>query len=111
MAGQVNQFSLLEASLFHILRVEKDDPPAVVDSSIAIIQSVDSRVELIVAAHGHHQELPGLQFMARQLVDRKVRPSACGLKLTLARPIRKIEATWLAHPSVVVLETRNHSLD
>jgi hypothetical protein len=45
------------------------NPPAAKDAPIAIIQSVDCEVELIVAANGRQQKFAGLQVMLRDWAD------------------------------------------
>ena len=49
---------------------KKHHAPAVVNPAIAIVETVDRSVELIVTAHRHHQKLIRLQIDFRQADER-----------------------------------------
>jgi hypothetical protein len=48
----VHDLTSFEVPFLHIKRVKKQNATTIKDSSIAVVQSVDSGVELIVAADG-----------------------------------------------------------
>src|SRR5205823_14877147 len=92
-------------------RVEKDDAPSIVDSPIAIIEAVDGRVELVVAANRHHQKLSIFERVARERVHCKLRTSGRGLEFTLTRSVRKIKTSRLTHAPIVIFKARNDARD
>src|SRR5271163_4164388 len=91
----------------HIKRVQKENPPAAKDAAIAIIQSVDCGVELIVAANGRQQKFAGLQLMLRDWTNGKLRLAGACLENALLRGIRQIEKSLTGKSRVEVLESRN----
>ena len=64
MAGEIHDLSGRKSGVSYIFCVQKHDAPPAVDAAIAIVQAVDGRVELIVAADGHHQQLAGRKVVA-----------------------------------------------
>src|SRR5438105_12929724 len=111
VADNVNNLSLLESGFRDVFRVEKDDAPTVADSAIAIIEAVDGRVELIVAANRHHQELSIFERVARERVHCKLRASGRGLETTLTRSVGKIKTSRLTHALIVIFKTWNSARD
>src|SRR6185436_17627673 len=82
-----------------------------VNSAIPVIQSINRRIELIVAANSHHQILPWAKIVFRQVMDRENRsPTGC-LKHALARPAGQMKPARLPNAKVVVVETRYDALD
>ncbi len=72
VAGDIHRLSLSQTSLFHVLGIHENDPAPVVDSTIAIIQSVNRRVELVVGSNGHQEILSSFDQRALDLVDCKI---------------------------------------
>jgi hypothetical protein len=69
VAGDVDPLTSAHPKLIHVLRVEQDHAPAVVDATVAIIQAVDRRIELIMAAYCRHQQLAWSERMLRNGAD------------------------------------------
>ena len=65
VAVNVHDLTGLEISGLHIKRIEKEHPAAVKDTPIAVIQSIDRGIELIVAANGCQKKFVRLQVMLR----------------------------------------------
>ena len=61
VAGEIDKLTLLETCLAHVIRVHEDDTPTIVNTAIAVIETVDSRIELVVASYRHHPILAWLQ--------------------------------------------------
>jgi hypothetical protein len=61
----IHDLTCLEISCFHIKRVQEEHPATTKDTPIAIIQSIDRGIELIVASNGSQEELVRLQAMVR----------------------------------------------
>ena len=95
----------------NVFGIQENHAPAVVNSAIAIVQTVNRRVELIVAAHRHHQKLIRLQIDFRQRMNGEVRFTIVRVELPVANWIRQIEAARLSHARVVIVEIRNDVLD
>ena len=111
MADEVNDLTRGQALLFHVQRVEEDDAALVMNPSVAVVEAVDCRVELVVAAHGHHHQLTGRETVSRKRVDGEVGLPRRGLERALAREVRQIKSAGHAHATVVVVEARNDALD
>src|SRR5258708_10759806 len=73
VAGEIDDLALGDAELVHVGAVEKHHPPFVREPAVAILQSIDRRVVLIVRADGHHQKLARREIVARQRVRGEVR--------------------------------------
>jgi len=63
VTGEIDKLTLLEAGLAHVIPIHENDTPAIVNTAIAVIETVNTRVELIVAADGHHPILSRLQSL------------------------------------------------
>src|SRR4029077_9314202 len=63
VTGEIDKLTLLEAGLAYVIAIHENDTPAIVNTAIAVIEAVNSRVELIVAADGHHPVLSRLQSL------------------------------------------------
>ena len=94
-----------EIPCLHIKRVEKDHPPAAKHAPIAIIQSIDCGVELIVAANGRQEKFVGLELMPRDWTDGEFCLPRDGLEDAVPRGIRQIEKPLLGKSRVEILES------
>ena len=61
VTGEIDELTLLEACLAHVIAIHENDTPAIVNTAIAVIETIDSRVELVVASYRHHPILSWLQ--------------------------------------------------
>ncbi len=111
VARQINHLSRPQPGPRHVLRIEKDDAPPAPNSAITIIEPVDRRVELIVAADRHHQILIGREIMARDVMHCEMSASRRRSEIPFARGVRQVEAARLAHAPVIVIEARNDARD
>ncbi len=62
VTGDINQVLGFEAALGHVLLVHEQHAPLARDAPVPVVVVVDGGVELVVAAHGHHHQLAGLQL-------------------------------------------------
>src|SRR3954462_1197389 len=110
MAGEIDDVTLHEAGFLHVLFVHEKDAPAVVNSTVPIVQAVDRRVELIVTPEARQEVLAGGDLDAGE-----------GMRDEICLPVRRIEpplvARWIreiecALPDAVVIrsETGDHRL-
>ena len=74
VAVYVDDLAGAEIPCFHILGVEKENPSAVEDPTIAIIQSIDRGVELIVATDGGEKKFVRLEVMLRDGANGRASP-------------------------------------
>src|SRR5712664_2927964 len=111
VADQIDDLSLLQTSNTDVVAVQQHDAPAVMNTAIAIVQPVDRRVELIVAANGHQQKLARLQIVYRQIVNSKHSPAARRFEHTLVNRIGQVKTAGLPHSLVVVSKAGNDSFD
>ena len=95
MADQITRAGPALIRLPECRRIQKHHAPPSSNPPIAIVQPIDRRIELIVTAHRHHQELAGLQIMPRQIMNGKLRASTGVLKTPLPRGVRQIESAGL----------------
>src|ERR1039458_9151222 len=65
MTGKIDDLSLREPRLLHVLRIHKEHAAPVVNSAIPIIQAINMSVELIVRSDRHQDEFSRSQFVAR----------------------------------------------
>src|ERR1043166_287652 len=72
VADQIDNLSGRKTTQVNVFRIQKYDAPAVVNAPITIVEPVNRRIELIVTAHGHHQELTGLKIDPRQRMNGEV---------------------------------------
>src|SRR5271156_1255345 len=107
VTADVHDLTSLQIPFLHINRIQKESPPAAKDAAIAIVQSVDRGVELIVAANGRQQKFAGLQLMLRDWTNGKLRLAGACLENALLRGIRQIEKSLTGKSRVEVLESRN----
>ena len=70
LADQVDDLALDEAELGHVGRVHEHDAALAVDAAVAIVEAVDRRVVLIVAADRHHPQPARRQREVRRRRDR-----------------------------------------
>src|SRR5205085_7830869 len=111
VACEINRLSLCESELLHVFRVEKDDAAAIMDSAIAVVQAIDGRVELVVAAHGHHQKLVWSERDGRKRMNCEIGSTRRRFEYAFACGVWKIEASGFTYAAVVILETRNDARD
>src|SRR5947208_14372509 len=81
---EIDDLAVLQTVSADIFRIQEDHPPAVANPAITIVETVDRRIELIVAAHRHHQELSRLQVNPLHIVDAETRATVRGLEFTHA---------------------------
>ena len=97
--------------LFHVLRIQEDDPPAIVDAAITIIQPVNRCIELIVRTHSRQDILSWHNRQAFDRVDCKVGFSGPRPKFSLvSRRIRQVKGA-ARDPRIELLETGNKLFD
>ena len=73
VAVNIHDLTGLEISCLHIERVEKEHPSAIKDASIAVVQSIDRGIELIVAANRGQKKFVRLQVMFRDWANGQLR--------------------------------------
>ena len=56
VAGDVDQRNRSDVTGFHVLRIEEDDSPSHADSPIAIVETIDGSVVLIMASQALQYE-------------------------------------------------------
>ena len=92
---EIDELPLHEPGFAHVFLIHEDDPPAIVDPAVAVIQTIDRRVKLIVAPDRRQQILPGPDLGARErmrdedrlarrrletpLIPRRIRQIKCAL--------------------------------
>src|SRR6516165_497622 len=69
VTGDVDRLPLDRSSGSHVLRIHKNHSSPVVDATIAIVQSIDRGVELIMAADRHQDVLTGINGKELNLID------------------------------------------
>src|SRR5208282_1515220 len=109
VAGQVDRLAGREAQVTDVAGIHEHHAALVVDAPVAILQAVDGRIELVVAADRGHYQLPGLQMMCGQWMNREVRLSGLSQETPFSGMIWQIEPAGLADPLVVLIETGNDS--
>src|SRR5208282_5932995 len=65
VAVYVHYLTRSEISCLHIERIQKEHPATTKDTPIAVIQAIDRRIELVMAANGCQKKLVRLQVMLR----------------------------------------------
>jgi hypothetical protein len=111
MTGKIDKLTLLQSGLPHVVRVHENDSPPIVNAAVAIIETVNGCIELIVAADGRHPVMAGLQRLSLNSMDGEF-----GLPL-LVREIAPVAGRmWqmkesFANALVEVFETRNDAGD
>src|SRR5262249_42401923 len=91
--------------------MEEDDASVAGDPAIAILESIDGRVELIVAADRRHQELAVAKLFARWRNRGDDGFAGRRLERAALRAARQPEAARLAHAAVEILEAGNDARD
>src|SRR5688572_8894534 len=61
---QIDEVAVAEAELLDVLRVDEHDPPTTLDAAIAIAETINGGIELVMAAHGLQDQ------MARRHLER-----------------------------------------
>ena len=72
MSGEVYDIAGDKASIIHVLRVHEEYTTLVMHTAINIVEGVDGRVELVMAAHSRKYELARLQIVVGQIDDSEV---------------------------------------
>jgi hypothetical protein len=111
VADQIHDRALCESRLADVRGVEHHDAALVADAAVAVVESVDGRVELIVAADGHHQKLAGREFVSRQGVHGELGLARRGFPHAFAREVGQVESAGAAHALVVILEADDDARD
>ena len=111
MTGQIDDRAGRDAQLVQVGAVQQHDPPLVRDSPIAIAQTVNGGVELIVRADGHHEEMSRCEVVTRERVHGEMRFARRRRERSFARSVGQVEAARLADAVVVALETRHDFRD
>ena len=101
----------LEVLLFDVVRVKKDDAPFVEDPAIAVVQSIDGGVELVMTPDGHHHEFTGLEFGEGGGGNIELSFTIGGIEFSGARGVRQIEAAGFAYALIVLIETRDGAFE
>ena len=83
VTGDIDGLFSYNALCLHVFQVEEDDPAFVVNASVAIIESVDGGVELVVTAEGLEEELTGLGFHGGKVGGEEVGFLIVGIELSL----------------------------
>ena len=65
VAGEIDVHTFVQTEGLDVLGIEQDDAAVAFQAAVAVVEAVERRVVLVVAAHGHHQKLAGFQFVAR----------------------------------------------
>ncbi len=95
----------------HISFVHHHHPALVVDAPVAVVQAIDGRIELIVAAYRHHDVFAVAQLFLRYFGRRKYRFPRRRVEFLFPRTVGQIESARFAYPAVVVFKARHHLLD
>ena len=91
MTIYVHDLTGVEISGFHIQRVQEKHPATTKDTPIAVIQSIDRRIELIVAANGSQKKLVRLQVMLRDRANAELSLPRTRFEDAMLRSIRQME--------------------
>src|SRR5712691_13149436 len=111
VTGEIDDLSLHQPRLPHVLRIHEEHATAVINAAITIVQTVDVRIELIVRSDRHENEFSRVQFVTRNRVHSEKRFSDFVIELPMiARGVRQIE-NILRDPLVEIFEAGNHMLD
>src|SRR6516164_2537306 len=111
MARDIDRLALHKSCHPHILRIHENDSSPVVDAAIAIVQTIDRCVELIVTTHRHQNILAGINGKKINLVDGEICLSSRCRKLPpVPWGIWQIEDSF-RYPMIEMFEARNHLLD
>src|SRR5262249_17787382 len=110
----------LDPPLLHVELVQEHDHAAAEDAAIAIVEAVDRRVVLVVAAQRgepQHRGTVGLAVLAKDqwifrdpFMQPEVGRAGRRIPHQLARRIRKVESARLAYAGVVVAEWNRKDL-
>src|SRR3954469_15365488 len=111
VAGHVDHVAVAQPQAGNVRRVHEDDAPRAGKPAIPILETVDGRVVLIVAAHGHEEELARFELAPDERVDREARLAVRGREAAFARAVRQVEAARLADPLVVILGAGDDARD
>ena len=70
VARQIDYLSLeRDLARAHVFRIKQHDTTLVVDAAIAVVETVDRGVELVVAPDRHHHKLLWCDLVIRNLVN------------------------------------------
>src|SRR5216684_255139 len=107
VAGEVDHLSLAQAEVDDVVAVHQHDAPLADEAAMPVLQPVDGRVVLIVAAHRHHEQLSWGELRARKRVHREPRLAGRRAEPALARAVGEVEPARPANPLVVPLRARH----
>ena len=86
-------------------------PTFLANPAVAVVESIDGGVELVVAPQCHHDQASVRQPDRLHGRTREIRPARCGREFADARAVGQVESALVLHPLVVALKTRNDLLD
>jgi hypothetical protein len=52
---EVHDVTVLKIPPVHVVLVHEDDPSFIINTAVTVVKAVDGRIELIMAANGHHE--------------------------------------------------------
>ena len=95
VAGDVDFLTRLPSTFYHIFCVHEDDPTVTMNATISVIEAVNGRVILVVAAKRHHDIVTGIDLHIREWMVSKVgAATGCGKRLRIFWGIGEGKTTW-----------------
>ena len=111
VTGDINESHRRNPEFLHVCGVQKDDPSAHPDSPVAIIEPVNSGVELIMATEGLENKVVLWDFELFKGSSRKQGFPPGSISGPFLRTVREIEPSSFARPFVKPIESGNNLFD
>ena len=111
MAGDVEAVARFPAMGGDVLRVHENDATAIENAAIAVVETVDSGIELIMAADSGEKKLSRIELDGIDRRNREAGFAGSRFVLVLTRGIRQVKAALLAHFAIQVFAARNDLRD
>ena len=106
---QVHYLTWPKVIMVDVIVVHKDDPPAILYSSVTVFEAIDRCIILVVASNGHHHQVAGRDGCTWDGMDSEERLSVRGWERPLPWAVRESETILVAYPGVKIFKTRNSS--
>ena len=107
MADQINPLPRLKSALADILLIEKYNPSAMRYTPVSIIFRIDRRIELIMAANGHHHQLIFCQNGWVKTGNIELCLFCYRIKISFAVAIGQIKTAGFSYFFIVLFKTRD----
>src|SRR5256885_10688649 len=107
MAGHVHQIACFPAVIFQIRGIHQDNAAAMKYAAIAVVESINGSVVLVVTAEGREKKLPRSEKNRLDCGNGEVGLSGPCLELIDAGRIWQAEATFLPPMAIPIFPSRD----